>query len=748
MSNPAARRLSAFFLAPTLFLTLALTLVAGGLRSQSSSFVHPDGTTHWYVAVPSSTGVTWDEANRIAASLGATLASIESDAERDVVFALVDEARYWTQGPTASLGPWIGGVQRSTTAEPAGGWAWSEHRAMVYTAWDTGQPDNANGADRACFGAASGRQATWHDVAGSTKLAGFVVEYAGPFAPPTVGLLLDDAEATPLYTLISPLTSTSSYLIDGRGRVVNEWRSDFFPGASSYLLDNGHLLRTGRAFNLDFQGFGGDGGIVEDFDFAGQKTWEFRYSSPTFVLHHDIARLPNGNVLMLAWEKVTQQDAIAAGRDPATIAQGELWPDKIIEVKPTGPTTGDIVWEWRAWDHLVQDFDSTKPNYGSVAARPERIDVNYNIAGVADWMHSNSIAYNERLDQIMISVRSFDEIWILDHSTTTAQAATSSGGRSGKGGDLLYRWGNPRAYKAGTLADQKLFKQHDAHWIADGLPGAGNVLVFNNGLARPSGNASSVDELVLPVVDNSGKYPRSGATWGPVAPAWSWSATVPTSFYSAFVSGAQRLPNGNTRICGGWLGLCFEVAQNGRRVWGYNNPIALGQAMHQGDVAANNWLFRAPAFAADDSALRGRTLTPREPLERHESVLLVDGSTRPLLTSLGASATFDLRAKDLPGRFYLLLTSATPGFEAIDTRFMHMAWDDVCLMAATAVAPTIFVDYFGTLDANGRAKARFALPQIPALVGATFYNSFLVFDFEAPTNLGLVSNAVTLRVKL
>ena len=72
-----------------------------------------------------------------------------------------------------------------------------------------------------------------------------------------------------------------------------------------------------------------------------------------------------------------------------------------------------------------------------------------------------------------MSVCAFSEFWIIDHGTTTAQAAGHTGGRRGRGGDLLYRWGNPRAYRAGTKADRKLFAQHNAHWIPKGLPGAG-----------------------------------------------------------------------------------------------------------------------------------------------------------------------------------------------------------------------------------------------------------------------------------
>ena len=120
------------------------------------------------------------------------------------------------------------------------------------------------------------------------------------------------------------------------------------------------------------------------------------------------------------------------------------------------------------------------------------------------------MAFNAELDQIMISVRSFGEFWIIDHATTTAEAAGHKGGRRGEGGDLLYRWGNPISYRAGTKADQRLFGQHDAQWIPRGYLGAGHVLIFNNGNERPAGNYSSVDEIVLPV-DAAGRlHPHAG----------------------------------------------------------------------------------------------------------------------------------------------------------------------------------------------------------------------------------------------
>src|SRR5262249_45333410 len=154
-----------------------------------------------------------------------------------------------------------------------------------------------------------------------------------------------------------------------------------------------------------------------------------------------------------------------------------FWTEAIFEVRPTRPSGGEIVWEWHAWDHLVQDFDRNRKNYGYVAAHPELVDINFNTQ-TPDWLHFNAIDYNPALDQIVVSSRILSEIWVIDHSTTVKEAADHSGGRSGKGGDLLYRWGNPQVYRAGSPADQRLFNQHGVHWIAPGLPGAGHLLVF------------------------------------------------------------------------------------------------------------------------------------------------------------------------------------------------------------------------------------------------------------------------------
>ncbi len=371
------------------------------------------------------------------------------------------------------------------------------------------------------------------------------------------------------YMLMAPLQSFTTYLIDTDESVAHTWTSSYRPGNSAYLLEDGSLLRTGKLENGNrFSGTGGIGGIVEKLAWDGGVTWSYSYATDAYCQHHDVEQLPNGNILMIAWEYKSASEAEAAGRNPSLLVDGELWPDTLIEVDPSDDS---IVWEWNVWDHLVQDYDGTKADYGTVADHPELINLNHvsNPSGKADWNHVNSVDYNAELDQIILSVHGFDEFWVIDHSTTIAEAASHAGGAYEKGGDLLYRWGNPEAY--GASGDKEFYGQHDAQWISASIPGAGNILVFNNGQGRPAGNYSTVEEIV-PDVDSDGSYPVTvGQPFGPSSQEWVYQAPVPTDFYGQNISGAQRLSNGNTLVCEGPSGYIFEVTYDGTVVWAYQN---------------------------------------------------------------------------------------------------------------------------------------------------------------------------------
>ena len=439
----------------------------------------------------------------------------------------------------------------------------------------------------------------------------------------TVGLFVNDtAKVYKGYTLFAPKQNTMTYLINNEGRIMHQWtKSKFPPGQSVYLLPNGHLLRTCMTKGQLSSG-GGEGGRVEEYDWNDTLVWSMDFSTTTYMQHHDIKLLPNGNIIMLVIEKKTYAECIAAGFDPSKFqpdiqSKGMMVPDYVVEVKPTYPTGCTVVWEWHTWDHLIQDFDATKNNYGVPKSHPELIDCDGDGRILpAFWNHMNSIDYNPTFDQIAVSVRGNSEVWIIDHSTTTLEAKGHTGGTRGKGGDLLYRWGNPACYGAGTKTEQRYFEQHDVEWVLPGRPGAGNMTCFNNGLGRGGTYAFSTVDEFTPAVDASGNYSMvAGSALSPKDFTWTYKGTVTDSLYSENISGAFRLPNGNTLICSGTIGKFIEVTSAGEIVWKYICPVELKGRITQGNLPAPdparvdetmNLVFRVYKYAIDYAAFLGK----------------------------------------------------------------------------------------------------------------------------------------------
>ncbi|HLP33589.1 MAG TPA: aryl-sulfate sulfotransferase [Bacteroidia bacterium] len=435
-------------------------------------------------------------------------------------------------------------------------------------------------------------------------------------AQQTVGIFKNTPQALKGYVLMAPLGDSVTYLLNNCGEVVHRWVSNYRPGLSCYLLEDGTLVRPFQVPNATFNGQGGGG--VQKLDWNSNVLWSYRYTSPLYHQHHDISPMPNGNVLLLAFEYKTQAEALAAGRK----FNSAIWPEHIVEIEPVGTDSGKVVWEWHAWDHAIQEFDSNKSNYGVVAQHPELLHLNYPPSGgngnnPADWMHGNGLDYNPQLDQIILSARAFSEFYIIDHSTTTSQAASHSGGRYGKGGDILYRWGNPAAYNRGDSSTKQLFYQHNVNWIKNGLPGAGNIIAFNNGPRNGNLPFSTITEIQA-VTDSVGFYTQPGASaFGPSNPLWTYQDSPADSFYSAFIGGAQRLINGNTLVCEGTSGHLFEVDSAGNTMWSYVNPSSNSGIISQGTVPTNNFVFRAYKYPANYSAFAGKTLNPQGYLEKN-----------------------------------------------------------------------------------------------------------------------------------
>ncbi len=527
---------------------------------------------------------------------------------------------------------------------------------------------------------------------------------ASPQASPQEGL-----------TLFAPSNSTSTYLLDGSQNIAHTWADTARPGQAVYLMENGNLLRTYRHGNFAASNLGGGGGGVHELAWDGTEIWDFTYASDDHLLHHDVEELPNGNILMIAWEDMSYSGALAAGRDPIVTSGSVFWSEMVMEVEPS---TGTIVWEWHLWDHIVQDFDAGKPNHGVVADNPQLVDLNfpYSIPRNGDWIHLNTIDYNEQFDQIVLSSRALSEIWIIDHSTTTAEAASHSGGNSGKGGDLLYRWGNPAAYDRGSAADQMLFSQHDIQWIDADLPGGGNLLVFNNGPGRPTGNWSSIDEFTPPV-DALGNYSLTpGAAFGPTNLTWTYFGSPLTSFYGDHISGTERMANGNTLICEGTSGRIFEVDDQGNTVWTWTNQLP---------NPSQNAVFKVRRYE--------RSLWPGD---------------ASITAAVGGSLTFNLVCgQSNAGRDYALygtISGTSPGTVLPGGMLLPLNWDSVSRHTRVNAGMPGLVGFSGQLDSAGNATVTGDTlgPLASSMVGRTFH-----FAFVLGNPIDFVSNVVAVPVE-
>jgi len=438
----------------------------------------------------------------------------------------------------------------------------------------------------------------------------------------TVGLLsYDPAKAYDGYNLIFPHNQQNVYLLNNCGEIVHTWVDSVYkPGNTAFLQDNGDLIRAGgrgSASNSHIHA-GGGGEMVERRNWNGDLEWRYFYNDSLKRMHHDIAVLPNNNILVLAWKKKSKEEAIEAGRDTTNLSQNEIWPEHIVELKPIGADSAEIVWRWNVWDHLIQDFDSTKSNYGVVADHPELIDINYdNNNGKADWLHANSLDYSPEMDQILLSIPYFNEIWIIDHSTTTAEAATNDDGPCSVGGSLMYRWGNPQAYNKGDSTDQKLFFQHDAHWMERHLPNTspdyGKIMVFNNRVD----NSHSAINILNPLFDSySCKYTFSN-TFQPLSFDWTYVHPDTSNTFTTGLGGAQKLPNGNTLVSTGRHGYVYEINSANEIVWEYEIPLLAGAPIDQGTQLSinQNLIFRTYRYPTDFSGFDGKDLSSKGYLE-------------------------------------------------------------------------------------------------------------------------------------
>ncbi len=446
--------------------------------------------------------------------------------------------------------------------------------------------------------------------------------------------------------------SGSAYLVNRKGEVVHEWKSrNGIMGG--YLQEDGSIIVN--AYDPDNPVFygGGSAGRLQRISWDGRMLWDFEYATRDYLQHHDFAVMPNGNILAIAWEAKSREEAIQAGRKPEFVSLAGMWPEKIVELRPVGKYDAEVVWEWHIWDHLIQDHDPSKDNFGVIADHPELLDINAMAEEVevihpdsiqiksdslearkargdvhrnaelgsenCDTYHFNAINYNAELDQIVVSSPSIGEIFIIDHSTTTAEARGHRGGKGGKGGDFLYRWGNPANYDKGDSTDRKIFVQHDVRWIENGKPGEGHLTLFNNQIPNgpDSAHYSAIFEIETPVDANGNYTLNDRGVYGPDGPSWVYVAPDTVSFWSGFISGAHRTERGTTFINEGARARFFEVDSNGEIVWEYLNPYRGNTTKLNGDpqriMPMTYITFRSTLIPAGHAALQGKELVPLDP---------------------------------------------------------------------------------------------------------------------------------------
>jgi hypothetical protein len=419
---------------------------------------------------------------------------------------------------------------------------------------------------------------------------------------PTLGLLYKSANVSDGYTLFTPSWSNNVFLIDNCGELVNEWKFGEIPGAVCYLLENGNLLRAGKD-------------TIEIRDWDDSRVWHFALNANLGVnQHHDIEILPNGNILCLLTDNISSSDMFDLGKDTVSVP-GLIKLDRVIEIQPVGLDSAFIVWDWRFLDHLIQDFDSGKPGFGVIADYPELLDINYPTFYTVDFTHCNGIDYNADLDQIMLSARSLDEILIIDHSTTTAEAAGHTGGNSNMGGDFLFRWGNPAVYQQGTSADRKLFIQHDPKWIPSNYLDGNKISIYSNGGDSEGTNYSSA--VIIDPVINNGVYAKSSGKFLPLDYDWTWKGVIlGDTMRQGKMSGLHTLPNGNFIVCETSKGQISEISKAGVVEWVYKNPRGSNDFLQFEVILANeNSMFRAEKYPSDYIGFQGKDLTGIELLE-------------------------------------------------------------------------------------------------------------------------------------
>lgn len=312
----------------------------------------------------------------------------------------------------------------------------------------------------------------------------------------------DPDRASPGFTVFTPLTSKTVYLIDLQGQVIHTWDMPEMPNDYGFLTERGTLFYNGSFRNGKPAGLG-VGGVAREVDWSGNVLWEVYQTDQT----HDGRLLQNGNILLLCATELRDDIAsrVQGGLVGSELQNGKISTSYLQELT----TAGQVVWEWRAWEHLDPEVDII------TAVQDPR----------TQWPWGNSIF--ELPDRnVLISFRNISTVAMIDRQS----------------GDIYWKLGAP-----------PLAGQHAPHILANG-----NILLFDNGPHRL--DQTFPFSRVLEINPGSKAIIRQ------------YADTPVSNFFSPRFGNAQRLPNGNTLICEAYFGRFFEVTPQGETVSEYVNP--------------------------------------------------------------------------------------------------------------------------------------------------------------------------------
>jgi Arylsulfotransferase (ASST) len=396
---------------------------------------------------------------------------------------------------------------------------------------------------------------------------------------PTGTTIYDPDKSWNGYTVLSPLATPAVLVIDMNGNVVKRW-DDFnnSAGGPARVLPGGFVMAASGARPPHQESL-----ELIQRDFAGAILWRFsrneqitmRDGSTIWAArqHHDWQRddfpagyyspesspgIKGGNTLIL-----THTD-----RKQPKVADVMLGDDRLIEVS----SNGDILWEWVASDHI--DELGFAPDARAVIKAAAAFN---KARGSYDWLHVNSATYvgpNRWFDQ--------GDTRFAPNNVIISSREASLLAIVARDGKIVWRLGPDFSASKELRAIRQIIGQHHAHLIPKGLPGAGNVLVFDNGGSSGYGFANPI------APDGRGAFARATSRVleiNPVTLELVWSYANPR-FFSTNISGAQRLPNGNTLITAGAGGRMFEVTREGAIVWEYMYPLF-------SDANPSNAVYRA-----------------------------------------------------------------------------------------------------------------------------------------------------------